>query len=164
MITTRTEFKEEIIILTNVKAKDIMETNVISVKPDTTIEALAQILLTNKISGVPVVDANNKLIGIVTEGDLLHKQTDPKSPAVNLVLGGLAYMKEFEKYGQELKKLSACTASEIMTETLAIVTEDTSVKEISTIMVDKNINRVPVVRDGVLIGLVSRADVLKTLA
>ena len=143
MITTRTEFEEEIIILTNVKAKDIMETNVISVQPDTTIEALAQISIVNKISGVPVVDASNKLIGIVTEGDLLYKQTSPSSPSINLALGGLAYMKEFEKYGQELKKLSACTASEIMTETLAIVTEDTTVKEISTLMVNKNINRVP---------------------
>lgn len=151
-------------MLTNVVAKDIMETEIVTVLPSTTIEALAKLLIDNKISGVPVVDENNKLIGIVTEGDLLHKQTSPKTPVINTFLGGLAYTKEFEQYNSDLKKLSACTASEIMTETLAIVNEDTTVKEISSIMVNKNINRVPVVKDGKLVGIVSRADVLKTLA
>ena len=145
-------------------AKDIMETNVITVLPNTTIEELAKILIDNKVSGVPVVDSNAKLVGIVTEGDLLHKRTSPKTPSMNSFLGGLAYTKEFEQYNSDLKKLSACTASEIMTETLAMVDEDTTVKQISTIMVNKKINRVPVVRDGVLVGIVSRADVLKTLA
>ncbi len=141
-----------------------METNIITVMPDTKIEELAKLLIDNQISGVPVVDANTKLIGIVTEGDLLHKQTTPKTPTMNSFLGGLAYTKEFEQYNSDLKKLSACTASEIMTETLALVNEDTTVKEISTIMVDKKINRVPVVRDDKLVGIVTRADVLKTLA
>lgn len=140
-----------------------METNVITVNPDTTIQELAATLVENKISGVPVVDDAGKLIGIVTEGDLLHKQTSPKIPAVNLILGGLASMKEYQQYNDDLKKLSALTASEIMTTTLAIVQEDTTVKEISSIMVSKNINRVPVVSNGKLVGLVSRADVLKTL-
>lgn len=149
---------------TSALAKDIMEKEVITVGPDTTIEALARILMDNKISGVPVVDAQNKLIGIVTEGDLLHKQTNPKTPSVNLILGGLAYMNDYDKYASDLKKLSALTAKEIMTEKLAIVREDTTVKEISSIMIDKNINRVPVVKDDVLIGIVSRADVLKTIA
>ena len=141
-----------------------METQVITVLPLTSIEDLAKVLIDNKISGVPVVDELDVLLGIVTEGDLLHKQTSPKTPAMNSFLGGLAYTKEFEQYNSDLKKLSACTAAEIMTETLAIVKEDTTVKEISTIMVDKKINRVPVVKDGILVGLVSRADVLKTLA
>lgn len=142
-----------------------METNVITVLPDTKIEELAKILIDNKISGVPVVDEHAKLIGIVTEGDLLHKRTKtPKTPMMNSFLGGLAYTKEFEQYNSELQKLSACTASEIMTDTLAIVSEDTSIKEISSIMINKNINRVPVVKDDKLIGIVTRADVLKTLA
>ncbi len=142
-----------------------METNVITVKPETTIQELAILLIENRISGVPVIDDSGKLIGIVTEGDLLHKQTSPKTPAINLVLGGLAYMKEYQQYNDDLKKLAALTASEIMTKTLAIVHEDTTVKEISSTMVNKNINRVPVVdASGKLIGLVSRADILKTLA
>lgn len=141
-----------------------METDLITVKPETTIEELAKLLIEKRISGVPVVDDSGKLIGIVTEGDLLHKQTSPKTPGVNLVLGGLAYMKEYQQYNDDLKKLSALTAAEIMTTTLAIVHEDTTVKEIASTMVNKNINRVPVVTDGKLVGLVSRADVLKTLA
>ncbi|AFS79446.1 CBS domain-containing protein [Gottschalkia acidurici 9a] len=145
------------------KAKDIMETSVITVDPDTTIEELAKVLTENNISGVPVVE-NEKIIGIVTEGDLLHKEVNPKTPGVYSVMGGFAYLKEFEKYKLELQKLSAHKASEIMTTKLELVTEDTEIKEIASIMINKNINRVPVVRDGKLVGIVSRADVLKTLA
>lgn len=141
-----------------------METNIITVLPDTKIEELAILLIDNKISGVPVVDIHAKLIGIVTEGDLLHKQTTPQTPIMNSFLGGLAYTKEFEQYNSDLKKLSACTASEIMTETLAIVNENTTVQEISSIMVNKKINRVPVVENDKLVGIVTRADILKTLA
>lgn len=141
-----------------------METQVITVLPLTSIEDLAKVLIDNKISGVPVVDELDVLLGIVTEGDLLHKQTSPQAPVINTFLGGLAYTKEFEQYNSDLQKLSACTASEIMTTTLASVSEDTSVKEISAIMVNKEINRVPVVTNGKLVGIVSRADVLKTLS
>ena len=145
------------------KAKDIMETSVITVGPDTTIEELAKVLTENNISGVPVVE-NEKIIGIVTEGDLLHKEVNPKTPGVYSVMGGFAYLKEFEKYKNELQKLSAHKASEIMTTKLELVTEDTEIKEIASIMINKNINRVPVVKDGKLVGIVSRSDVLKTLA
>lgn len=148
---------------THALAKDVMEKNVITVGPETTIEELAKILMDNKISGVPVVDSANKLIGIVTEGDLLHKQATPTTPSVNLALGGLANMKDYEKYASDLKKLGALTAKDIMTEKLSIISENTTVKEISSIMIDKNINRIPVVSNGTLVGLVSRADVLKTL-
>lgn len=145
------------------KAKDIMETSVITVGPETTIKELADILTENKFSGVPVVE-DGKVIGIVTEGDLLHKEVSPKLPNLFPALGGFANIKEFEKYNEDMKKLSAVKASEIMTTKLELVDEDTDVKAIASIMISKNINRVPVVKDGKLVGIVSRADVLKTLS
>ncbi|MDO5707948.1 MAG: CBS domain-containing protein [Andreesenia angusta] len=146
-------------------AKDIMETAVITVAPQTSIKELAEVLTKNKISGVPVVESNYKLVGIVTEGDLLHKEVTPSVPmSYAPVFGGLASLKDFEKYKDDVKKLSAMTAEEIMTTKLFTVSEDADIRLISSIMMNNNINRVPVVAGDKLVGIVSRSDVIKTLA
>lgn len=148
-------------------ARDIMEPAVITVGPQTTIKELADILLENKISGVPVVDEEGNILGIVTEGDLLHKEVNPHVPAAlsaTYGFGGLASLKDYEKYLSDVKKLSACTAEEIMTTKLYTVQETASVKEIADVMVTNNINRVPVLVGKRLVGIISRADIIKTLA
>ncbi len=148
-------------------ARDIMEAAVITVGPDTTIKELADILIDNKISGVPVVDEEGNILGIVTEGDLLHKEVSPQVPAglsATFGFGGLASLKDYEKYLSDVKKLSACTAEEIMTTKLFTVQETASVKEIANVMISNNINRVPVLVGTKLVGIISRADVIKTLA
>ena len=141
-----------------------MKTEVITVSPDTKIAELAKVLIDNKITAAPVVDEDGVLVGIVTEGDLLHKKTSPQAPVINTFLGGLAYTKEFEQYQSELQKLSACIASEIMTTKLTTISADTSIKEISTLMVNRNVKSIPVITDEKLVGIVTRADVLQTLA
>lgn len=146
-------------------AKDIMETAVITVSPETSIKELAEVLTRNKISGVPVVNSSGNLLGIVTEGDLLHKEISPSAPvSFAPVFGGLASLKDFQKYQEDVKKLSAMTAEEIMTSKLYTVEANADIKEISQIMMNNNVNRVPVVEDGKLLGIVSRSDVIKTLA
>lgn len=146
-------------------AKDIMETAVITVGPDTTVEELADVLVNNKVSGVPVVDEEGNLLGIVTEGDLLHKEISPRVPiTISPVFGGLASLKDFEKYQSDMKKLSATKASEIMTTKLYTVQETADIKEIASLMVDNKVNRIPVLIGTKLAGIVSRADIIKTLA
>ncbi len=145
-------------------ARDVMETAVITVSPDTTIKELAEVLTKNKISGVPVVEASGKLVGIVTEGDLLHKEVTPSAPiSFAPVFGGLASLKDFERYQEDVKKLSAMTAGEIMTSKLYTVNESADIRDISKIMMDNNVNRVPVVDGDKLVGIVSRSDVIQTL-
>ncbi len=144
-------------------AKDIMKTNIITVKANTGIKEIAQILTENNISGVPVVDDDGKLVGIVTEGDLLHKESDPRIPKYFGILGGFIYLGGSEKYEEDIKKLAALTASEIMTSKVITVSQDTKVNEIASLIVKHNIKRAPVVENDKIIGIVSRTDIIKTL-
>lgn len=146
------------------KAKDIMSTNVITVQKDTTIEEIAHLLADNSISGVPVLDESGKLIGMVTQKDLLYKDVEPRFPAVVELLGGLIFLKGVKQYNEELRKLVATRADQIMTKSIVTVSEDTEVEKVAQLMVEKDVNRVPVMKDGKLSGIISRADVVKYIA
>ncbi|MEW6066318.1 membrane protein [Desulforamulus profundi] len=144
-------------------AKDIMKTEVITVSEDTTIEEIARILTDHKISGVPVANGEGKLVGIVTEGDLLRKEANPRIPKYFGILGAMIYFEGVDQYKEDFIKLAALKASEIMTSNVITVSEDTEVRAIATLMVKHNIKRIPVVENGKVIGIVSRADIVKTL-
>lgn len=145
-------------------ARDIMNKNVITVLEDTMIEEVADILTKNKISGLPVVNKAGKLVGMVTEGDLLHKETNPRTPGYLNILGALIYIGGVDKYKEDLKKLAATRASEIMTTDVITVSGDAKVEQVAAMMVNHNIKRVPVIENDALIGIISRADIIKTMA
>ena len=145
------------------KAKDIMNTNVITVNEDATIEEVARTLVDNNISGVPVVDDKGNVVGIVTEGDLLRKKANPRIPGFIGVLGGIIYYRGVEEYQEDFKKIAALKAKEIMSEDLVFVTEDTELEEVASLLLKHNIKRLPVLKDNKLVGIISRADIIKTL-
>jgi len=146
------------------KVKELMSSNVITIKKDTTIEEIAHILTENNISGVPVINDNNEILGMVSQKDLLYKDVQPRFPAVVELLGGLIFLKGVKHYNEELKKLVAMKAEDIMTRNVITVGEEDEVEAIAEIMVEKDVNRVPVVRDGKLTGIVSRADMVRYIA
>ena len=146
------------------KASQIMSKNVITVKRDTTIEDIAHILTNNKISGVPVVDDENRVVGMVTEKDLLYKDIEPHFPPVIEILGGLIFLKGVKKYNEELRKLVATKAEDIMTKDIITVEEDMTVGRIAELMIEKEINRLPVLKDDKLTGIISRADVVRSMS
>lgn len=146
------------------KAKDIMTEILLTVAPEATIREIAKVLVDNRISGVPVVEASGKLVGIVSEGDLLHKEVTPRLPDVINILGAIIYYHGVERYNEDFKKMMAKTAREIMTPHVLTVGADAEVGEIGKLLISHNIKRVPVVDDaGQLIGMISRTDIIKTL-
>lgn len=142
-------------------AKDVMTTNVISVTEDATVSEIANLLLEKRISGVPVLDADGMLIGLVSEGDLIRRAefgTDQRrSWWLNLLTA------ESEK-AREYIKTHGKYAREIMTTEVATVSEDATLAEIATILEEKRIKRVPVVRENRVVGIVSRSNLLQGLA
>ena len=146
------------------KVKEIMSANVLTVKKDTTIEEIAHILANNNISGVPVVDEDGKVIGIVTQKDLLYKDVEPRFPAMVEILGSLVFLKGAKQHNEELKKIVGTKAEDIMTTIVYTVNEDSPVENAAQLMVERDISRVPVIKDGKLAGIVSRADVVKYIA
>jgi CBS domain-containing protein len=144
-------------------AKDIMTRDVITVTPEEKVETVARILVENKISGVPVVDDNYHVVGIVTEKDLLVKAGELKVPFYLTLFDSIIYLENPAKFNERLKKYTAVKVKEIMTERVVVVDEDTEINEIIDLINKKNINRVPIVRHHKLVGIITRNDILKSL-
>ena len=142
-------------------ARDIMTTDVVTIAPDLSVEQIAQLLLSCGISGVPVVDAGGGLIGLVSEGDLLRRHEGGterhRSWWLSLLTGP-------EERAREFVKTHGRTAEQVMTREVMTVTADTPVGEIARIMERRHIKRLPVVEDGKIVGIVSRANLLHGLA
>ncbi len=107
-------------------AKDIMTKDVITVKPDTSIEELASLLVENEISGAPVVDDSGNLYGIVTENDLISRNKRLHIPTVVSFLDAAIYLESSKKFEQEVKRLTATKVGEICTRKVVTITEDAS--------------------------------------
>jgi len=143
------------------RARDVMVRAVVTTSSDTTVEELARLMINLRISGVPVADRDGRLVGIVTEGDLLRRVetgterhrprwSEPFSSSSRLAA---AYIKSHAK-----------RVADIMTREVFSVEELATLGEIADLLETKHIKRVPVVHDGKIVGIVSRADLLKVLA
>jgi len=146
-----------------VKARDIMTRDVITVGPEAPIPEIARILHENRISGVPVVNTHNELLGVVSEGDLIIKLARPETPPHIEILGGIFYLKSFHDMEEDLKKLTAVLAKDIMTEKVISIDEDCPLEDLASLMVNRKVNRLPVVKGKTLVGIVTRADLIETL-
>ena len=145
-------------------AKDIMTKRVITIGRDASIGELSELLVENKISGVPVIDETSKLVGIVTEADIIVKDADLHFPRYFKLLDGIIYLESFRKFKRNLKKYIGIKVEDIMTDKVEVVKEDTSVSEIANIMMSSNINRVPVTDEkGGLVGIITRRDIVKSM-
>lgn len=146
------------------KARDIMTVNVISVKRDTLIKDIAHILVENRIGGVPVVDDGGRVVGIISETDLVSKEKNVHIPSYITVLQGVIYLESFKRFEEDIRKITAYKAEDIMTAEVEKVHEDDDVETIANIMIEKGVNRVPVVdSEGKLRGIICRYDIIKSM-
>jgi len=144
-------------------AKDIMTKDVITVRPDEKVEKVAQMLVENKISGIPVVDENHHVLGIVSEKDLIIRASELKVPFYLTLFDSIIFLENPIRFNNNLKKYTALHVKDAMTTKVISVEEDAPVSEVVDIMQKNEINRVPVVRHGKLIGIITRNDILKSL-
>jgi CBS domain-containing protein len=143
------------------KAKDAMTSPVISVEADATILQAIRIMLQRRVSGLPVIDRDGRLVGIVTEGDFLRRaETGTQRRRARW----LEFVVGPGKLAQEYVRSHARKVDEVMTADPVTVTEDTALEEIVRLMEKRQIKRVPVVRGQQVVGIVSRANLLHALA
>ena len=144
------------------KAKDIMTKDVITIRDEATVEELARLLMEHRISGVPVVNDENKIEGIVTENDLIRKNKRLHIPTVIRLFDAYLMVgsKSMEK---EIKNMAATTVDEICTRKVVSITEETSLDEIATIMAEQHTHLLPVLSDGAVVGIVGKADVVRSM-
>ncbi len=143
-----------------IKAKDIMSSAVITVSPGTTVEELGRLFIERGISGVPVVDEQQKLFGVVTENDLIKRSGGFHIPTIIRLFDAFIPLgaSSMEK---EIQRMSASKVSEICTRTVITVDPEASLQEIATIMSEKGVHHLPVVSSGKLVGIIGKADVIK---
>jgi CBS domain-containing protein len=145
-------------------AKNIMTKRVITIKRDASVKELSELLVKNKISGVPVVDDTGSLVGVATEGDLIVQDADLHFPRYFKLLDGIIYLESLNKFKRNLKKYLGTKVEDVMTSRLETVNVDTPVSEVANIMIRNNINRVPVLnKKGDLVGIITRADIVKSM-
>lgn len=142
------------------RAKDIMTTKVVAVSPETSVGGIAELLLKHRISAVPVMDEAGAVLGIVSEGDLMRRPELDTERRHSWWLDLMAGDKE--RAAEYVKSHGRC-AADVMTRDVVTVSEDTAVAEIAEILEERRIKRVPVVREGKLVGIVSRANLLHGL-
>ncbi len=145
------------------KAADIMQNEFTAVAPSTTVEALGRLFIEKDLTGAPVLDPDGKLIGMVTEYDLISRSKRLHIPTVIRIFDAFITLEGTKALDNELRKMAAATVSDICTRQVVSIRDDTPLDEISTIMAERNLILLPVVRDGKVVGLVSRHDIVKGL-
>ncbi len=141
------------------RAKDVMTSPVVTVWPDTSVKDIAASMMAHHISGLPVVTSDGELVGIVTEAYLLHKEGGPFVQDPTFFAG----LPAFGRAAAAARKAGGLFARDLMSSPVVTVQEDTPLGEIAALMMRRKVNRVPVLRVGRLVGIVSRADIVRAL-
>jgi CBS domain-containing protein len=143
------------------RAIDVMVRDVVTVHPDTDVADAVKLLSEHDVSALPVVDESGNLIGMLSEADLIHRSeigTEKHRPWWQEAVTGASTLAE------EFAKSHGKKVGEVMTDGVITVTEDTPLSEIAALFERKRIKRVPVVKDGKLVGIVSRSNLIQALA
>jgi CBS domain-containing protein len=143
------------------KASDVMVSNVITARPDATVLQVAELLLSNRISAVPVVDESGKLLGIVSEGDLMLRE---EAGTERRRSWWLDYITAKQTLAEEYVKSHSRKVADVMTRSVITASPNTSLGQIANTLERNRIKRVPIVADGKVVGIVSRANILQALA
>jgi CBS domain-containing protein len=146
------------------QAQDIMTSEVVTVKEDASVQELAGILAANAISGVPVVNDNDELIGIVTESDLIDQNKKVHIPTVMSILDSFVFLENPVRLEKDLQKMAGTKAGEICSRKIISVVKDTPLDELATLMADKKIHTLPVMDGGKLVGVIGKSDIIRVIS
>ena len=142
-------------------ARDIMTKEVITVQEDMTIETLGRIFIEKRISGAPVIDNKEKLVGIVTENDLVRKNSRLHIPTVVRIFDAFVPLGSTDRVEEEIRRISASKVSEICSRTLVTVAPDATLQDVSSLMFEKGVHLIPVVDAGRIVGIIGKIDIIR---
>ena len=144
-------------------AQDIMTREVITVAPETDITEATRILLDHRINGLPVVNQQRRLVGIVCQSDLIAQQKRIPLPSLFTLLDGYISLTSAKQFEKEVNKIAATRVEQAMTTSPVTVKPNTSLEEIASLMVEKKLHTLPVVENEQLVGVIGKEDMLRTL-
>ena len=138
---------------------DVMETDWPTLGPESTVEEAIKFFAEERVSGAPVVE-DGRLVGIITEGDLIFQDADVKAPGFLDILGGIVPLGDTDEYRREALKSAGVTVGEVMTDEPVTITPEATLAETATIMAERRKKILPVVEGERLIGVIIRMDIL----
>jgi CBS domain-containing protein len=145
-------------------ARDIMTSDPVTVAPDTTVTEAARLMSERRIGALPVVE-EGRMVGLVTEGDLIMQDVKVHFPTYLSLLGGYVFAPgASDRFESSLRKAVAATVSDVMTREPVSVTADALVTDVATLLVERDIARVPVMDGDAVVGIVSKSDIVRSLA
>lgn len=144
---------------------DAMSRDPILARPEMPLNEAIKILAERRISGLPVVDDAGKLVGVISETDLMWQETGVTPPAYIMVLDSVIYLENPARYERDLHKALGQTVGEVMSPTPITITPDKPLKEAARLMHERSIHRLPVLdADDNVIGILTRGDVIRSMA
>lgn len=147
-----------------INASEIMRSPAITVPPGMTVKELGRVLIDNDIKGAPVVDDDGVLVGIVTEYDLISRNKRLHIPTVLRLFDAFIPLEGSSAMEKEIKKMSASVVEDICTRKVVTITPETTLEEIATIMTEKRVHLLPVMKDAEVVGIVDNHDVMLRIA
>ena len=146
------------------KVSSIMTSPAITVPPDADVKTIASVLVSNEVGGVPVVDASGKVLGMVTEGDLIVRNANLHFPRFLQIMDARIFLENPRHFEEETRKMLAATAKDLMSSPVIVVSPEDDIEKAATIMVEKHVHALPVVEHGRVVGIISRSDLVRMLA
>ena len=144
-------------------ARDIMTPDPVTVSPEASVTDAAHLMVDRSVGALPVVE-EGKLVGLVTEGDLIHRDVKLRYPTyIQLLDGFIMYPPSTSRFERELKKAVAATVGDVMTAEPVTVQASASIEDVATLLVERDVSRVPVLDDDKLVGIVTKSDVLRSM-
>lgn len=144
-------------------AQEIMTRQIHTVTPEMAVEELAQTFLRTGVSSLPVVDASGKLVGVVTETDLIEQNKPLHIPTVIAIFDWVLYLESEKDFQAEVSRISARKVGDICSRELVTCSPETSVGEIARLMSEKKVHLVPVLENERLVGVVARLDLIRSM-
>ena len=141
-----------------------MRTEVVTVPLEMTVEELGRLFIEKDLSGAPVVAPDGRLIGIVTENDLISRNKRLHIPTMLRLFDAFIPLEGFKSVEKEIKKMSSALVSDICTRDVITISEDAPIDEIATIMSEKKVHLLPVIKSGRLAGIVGKHELIKGIA
>lgn len=145
-------------------AEEIMTRKVVTVNKSLSIKELSKLFIDNRFNGIPVTDDDNKIIGVVTQGDLIEQNKNLHIPTVIALFDAVLFLESEKKFESDVKKLTGTTVEDIYHKDVISVSPDADINIITTLMAEKDIHTLPVIDGDKLVGIIGKRDIIRTMA
>ena len=145
-------------------ARDIMTRDIITVTRETSIQELSRIFMEKGVNGLPVVDDDGNVVGVVTQGDLIEQKKQLHIPTVIALFDWVMPLESEKKFEADVKRMTAAKVGDIYHKGAVTVEADADLTEVATVMAEEDVHTLPVVEDGRLVGIIGKLDIIRGFA